>query len=153
VKTRTLILLAMACGLAILVAGGAFLWRVIANKDELTVPEIRAPGQSQQIGPVTATVAGSTDLGDVVVVRVHLASSHRLDDAGSGWSLVVSGDTSARAPVAVPPGAGAACAGTAVEPGQAADCVVAFPSGDGDRYVAFAVGSVQRQWKLEAPLP
>ena len=41
-KTRTLILLAMACGLAILVAGGVFLWRVIANKDELTVPEIRA---------------------------------------------------------------------------------------------------------------
>jgi hypothetical protein len=153
VKTRTLILLAMGCGLAILVAGGAFLWRVTVNKDELTVPEIRAPGQSQQIGPVTATVTGSTDVGDVVVVQVHLAASDRLPDAGTGWSLVVSGDTSARAPVAVPPGGGTACAGTAVEPGRALDCAVAFPSGDGDRYVAFAVGDVQRQWKLEPPLP
>jgi hypothetical protein len=153
VKTRTLILLAMACGLAILVAGGAFLWRVIANKDALTVPEIRAPGQSQQIGPVTATVTGSSDVGDVVVVQVHLATSDRLADAGSGWSMVVSGDTSARAPVTVPPGAGPACAGAAVDAGQAADCAVAFPTGDGDRYVAFAVGPVQRQWKLEPPLP
>jgi hypothetical protein len=153
VKTRTLILLAMACGLAILVAGSVFLWRVIANKDELTVPDIKAPGQSQQVGPVTATVTGSDDVGDVVVVQVHLASSDHIGDAGSGWSLVVSGDTSARAPVAVPPGAGAACAGTTLEAGSAADCAVAFPTGDGDRFVAFAVGPVQRQWKLEPPLP
>ncbi len=152
-KTRTLILLAMACGLAILVAGGAFFWRVIVNKDELTVPEIRAPGQSQQIGPVTATVTGSADTGEVVVVQVHLESGDRLDDAGHGWSMVISGDTAARAPVTVPSGHGPACAGTAVEPGRALDCAVAFPSGDGDRYVAFAVGRVQRQWKLERPLP
>jgi hypothetical protein len=153
VKTRTLLLLAMACGLAILVAGGAFIWRVIANKDALTVPEIRAPGQSQQVGPVTATVTGSTDVGDGVVVHVHLATSDPLTDAGAGWSLVVSGDTSARPPVPVPGGAGAGCAGTAVEAGTTTDCAVAFHSGDGDRYVALAVGSVQRQWKLEPPLP
>ena len=147
-KTRTLILLAAACGLAILVAGGAFIWRVIANKDELTVPEIRAPGQSQQIGPVTATVTGSTDAGGVVLVQVHLESGDALADAGNGWSLVVTGDTSARAPVAVPSGEGPACSGMALAPGRPLDCVVAFPSGDGDRYVAFAVGPVQRQWKL-----
>ncbi len=147
-KTRTLILLAAACGLAILVAGAAFIWRVVANKDELTVPEIRAPGQSQQIGPVTATVTGSTDAGDLVLVQVHLESGAALADAGDGWSLVVSGDTSARPPVAVPAGGGPACSGMALTPGRPLDCVVAFPSGDGDRYVAFAVGPVQRQWKL-----
>ena len=53
-KTRTLITLAVACGLAILVAGAVFLWRVTANRDRLTVPEIKAPGQSQRVGPVTA---------------------------------------------------------------------------------------------------
>lgn len=145
-KTRTLILLAIACGLAILVAGGAFFIRLAMHKDELTVPEIRAPGQSQQVGPVTATVTGSAVAGDVVVVQVRLQSSVHLDDAGSGWALLVTGDL--HQPVTVPSGQGEACARTAVEPGQAVDCAVAFPSADGDRFVAFAVGGVQRLWKL-----
>jgi hypothetical protein len=153
VKTRTLILLAVACGLAILIAGGAFFVRLALNKDELTVPDILAPGQSQQVGPVTATVTASAEAGDLVVVQVHLETDERLDDAGTGWSMVVTGDTAARAPVSMPPGQGPACAGTAVEAGQAVDCAVAFPAGDGDRYVAFAVGDVQRQWKLDRPLP
>jgi hypothetical protein len=148
VKTRNLIALAAGCAMAILVAGGVFLWRVIANRDELTVPEIRAPGQSQQVGGVTATVAGSTDVDTVVVVRVHLQSGERLADAARGWSLVVTGDTTARAPVALPDGQGTACAGEPVVAGTGVDCSLAFPSGDGDRYVAFAVGGVQRQWKL-----
>jgi hypothetical protein len=148
VKTRTLITLAVACGLAILVAGAVFLWRVTAHRDELTVPEIKAPGQSQQVGPVTATVAGSTDVGTLVVVRVHLQSDQPVSDASMGWSLVVSGDTTARAPVTLPDGQGRACAGQAVEPGVGLDCALAFPAGDGDRYVAFAVGPTQRQWRL-----
>ena len=147
-KTRTLITLAVACGLAILVAGAVFLWRVTANRDELTVPEIKAPGQSQQVGPVTATVDGSDDVGTLVVVRVHLQSDQPVSDAGLGWSLVVSGDTTARAPVALPDGQGVACAGQAVPPGVGLDCALAFPAGDGDRYVAFAVGPTQRQWRL-----
>jgi hypothetical protein len=148
VKTRTLITLAVACGLAILVAGAVFLWRVTAHRDDLTVPEIKAPGQSQQVGPVTATVDGSTDVGTLVVVRVHLQSDQPFSDASAGWSLVVSGDTTARAPVTLPDGQGLACAGQPVEPGVGLDCVLAFPAGDGDRYVAFAVGPTQRQWRL-----
>jgi hypothetical protein len=148
VKTRTLIILAAACGVAILVAGVAFFWRIIAHRDELTVPEIRAPGQSQQIGPVTATVDSSSDVDDVVLVRVSLRSGQARPDAASGWSLVVAGDTSARAPVAVPDGSGPACTGMAVAAGQPVECVLAFPAGRGERYVAFAVGPVQRQWKL-----
>jgi hypothetical protein len=79
---------------------------------------------------------------------VHLQSDEAFPDAGRGWSLVVTGDTTARAPVAVPEGQGAGCAGQAVEPGVGLDCALAFPSGNGDRYVAFAVGDTQRQWKL-----
>ena len=145
-KTRTLILLAMACGLAILVAGGAFLWRVIANKDKLTVPDAPAVGQSQVVGPVTATVEDSRDVDGVVVIQVDLRAGDRLADAGQGWALLVGGDL--RAPVSVPSGHGPACAGTAVEAGASLQCAVAFPAGDGDRYVAYAVGSTQRQWKL-----
>ena len=54
------------------------------------MPEIRAPGQSQQVGPVTATVTGSTDVGRLVVVQVHLESGDRLADAGD--RLVAGGD-------------------------------------------------------------
>ena len=150
-KTRTLILLAMACGLAILVAGGAFLWRVIANKDELTVPDIRGVGESQQVGPVTATPTTFTITGDTVRVDVHLESVEPLGDAGTGWALLVDGDL--EAPLAVAPGGTPGCAGTALASGQPLDCSLAFRAGDGDRYLGYAVGDVQRQWKLEPPLP
>ena len=86
-KTRTLILLAMACGLAILVAGGAFLWRVIANKDELTIPDPAGVGQTQQVGPVRATLLQYVLQGDqldVTVRREHraLGTRKRMGAAG-----------------------------------------------------------------------
>ena len=106
-KTRTLILLAVACGLAILVAGVAFFIRIATHKDELTVPEIRAPGQSQQVGDVTATVTGSASTVDgLFVVQVRLDAAKAVPDAGIGWSLVVERRHDAAPPVAVPSGAG-----------------------------------------------
>jgi hypothetical protein len=36
----------------------------------------------------------------------------------------------------------------AVPADQPVECALAFPAGSGERYVAFAVGPVQRQWKL-----
>jgi hypothetical protein len=146
VKTRTLILLAMACGLAILVAGGAFLWRVVANKDALTIPDPSHVGQAQQVGPVKATVVSAADNGGVLVVQAHLESSDHIDDAGSGWSLLIGGDL--RNPVDVPVSDGRSCAGTVLEPGRPVDCAVAFTSAEGDRYVAFAAGGQQRLWQL-----
>jgi hypothetical protein len=151
VKTRTLILLAMACGLAILLAGGAFLWRVIANKDELTVPDASGVGQSQQVGPVSATVMDASDIDGAVVVQVRLESTEPLADAGTGWAFVVGGDI--RQPVAVPAGGGVACAGTAVPPGRSVDCALAFQPGDGDRFVSYAVDGAKGLWKVERPLP
>ena len=145
-KTRTLILLAMACGLAILVAGGVFLWRVIANKDELTIPDASTLGQSQQVGPVSATVTGASDVDGAVVVQVRMATTEPLADAGTGWALVVGGDI--RQPVAVPVSGGPACAGTAVAAGQSVDCALAFQPGDGDRFVSYAVGGSKGLWKL-----
>jgi hypothetical protein len=146
VKTRTLILAAMACGLAILVAGGAFLWRVIANKDELTVPDATGVGQSQQVGPVSATVTGARDVDGAVVVQVRLQSTESLADAGTGWAFVVGGDI--RQPVAVPASGGPACAGTAVPAGRSVDCALAFQPGDGDRFVSYAVNSSKGLWKV-----
>ncbi len=139
-KTRTLILLAMACGLAILVAGGAFLWRVIANKDELTVPDPAVVGATQQVGPVQATVVEYSVLGDQLNVTVRLDTSTPLDDAGAGWALLVDGKlahpvdtTSTRA-----------CAGMRVAVGRPVECTLAFRAADGDRYVAYE----QRLWRL-----
>jgi hypothetical protein len=146
VKTRTLILLAMACGLAILVAGGVFLWRVIAHKDELTVPDPAAVGETQQVGPVQVAVTATSEDGPVLVVHAHLESAAPVSDAGSGWSLLIGG--ALRTPVDVPSTAGRPCAGTPLEPGRAVDCAVAFTAAEGDRYVAFATDAQQRLWRL-----
>ena len=91
--------------------GGGRRVPVAGHRQQGRADRARDPGA----GPEPADRPGDGDgdrqqptSGDVVVVQVHLATSDRLADAGSGWSLVVSGDTSARAPVTVPPGAGPA---------------------------------------------
>ena len=143
-KTRTLILLAMACGLAILVAGGAFLWRVIANKDELTIPDPAGVGQTQQVGPVRATLLQYVLQGDQLDVTVRLESTEPLGDAGSGWALLVDGKLAD--PVTATDSS--ACAGKPVTVGQPVECTLAFQASDGDRYVAYATGAQQRLWRL-----
>jgi hypothetical protein len=146
VRTRTLILLAVGCGVAILAAGVAFFIRIATHKEELTVPDIKGPRQSQQVGDVTATVTSTSTVGGVFVVQVRLDASKAIPDAGEGWSLVVAGDTTPRSPVTVPSGTGTPCANTAVPAGGTLDCAVAFTNGSGDHYVAYAHDGVQRQW-------
>ena len=143
-KTRTLILLAMACGLAILVAGGVFLGRVIANKDELTVPDPAGVGETQQVGPVRATLLDYAVVGDQLDVTVRMETNAPLPDAGTGWALLVDGKLAD--PVASP--GGRACAGTPVVAGQPLECSLAFRAAAGDRFVAFAAAAQQRLWRL-----
>jgi hypothetical protein len=147
VRTRTLILLAMVCALAILVAGVIQLVRISnASDDTVTVAPV---GQSQRVGDLTVTVTGSAPGGTSVVVRARLdatAATTGVPDAGAGWTLLVGGHL--EAPTAVPGGAGDACAGRAVAVGEAVDCSVAFPARAGTRTVAYAHGGVQREWRL-----
>jgi hypothetical protein len=139
-------LLAVGCGVAILAAGVAFFIRIATHKDELTVPDIKGPRQSQQVGNVTATVMSTSTVDGLFVVHVRLAAPIAVPDAGAGWSLVVAGDTTPRPPVRVPSGTGKSCANTPVPAGGSLDCALAFTNGDGDHYVAYAHDGVQRQW-------
>jgi hypothetical protein len=152
VKTRTLILLAMACGLAILVAGGAFLWRVIAHKDELTLKDFPTAGQSQSVGAVTATVLGGTARDGRFEVSVRLAATEPLDDAAAGWTMVTGG-SQPRRPIVATDLTSPSCAGTPVPAGSSVECTVVFADGSGDHFVGYANGGVERRWQLEPPLP
>src|SRR3954467_6021398 len=134
----------MACGLAILVAGGVFLGRVIANKDELTVPDPAGVGETQQVGPVRATLLDYAVVGDQLDVTVRMETNAPLPDAGTGWALLVDGKLAD--PVAS--SGGRACAGTPVAAGRPVECSLAFRAADGDRFVAFAAAAQQRLWRL-----
>jgi hypothetical protein len=146
VKTRTLLLLALGCGLAILLAGGVFLVRTFANRDALTVPPAAKVGESRTVGNVTATVLRRDVTGGVLVVQVRLDSGRALGDASAGWSLLADGKL--RRPVPAPAAGASPCAGHAVTAGSTFECALAFDTATDTGTVAYAVGDVQRQWQL-----
>jgi hypothetical protein len=67
VKTRTLLLLAVACGLAILVAGGALVWRLSAQPDAAEVLPVGVDGTA---GDVVVRLEGVRRDGDDLVATV-----------------------------------------------------------------------------------
>ena len=83
-RTRTLLLLAVSCGLAILLAGGIQLWR-LANQEPPT-PSLEVGGTGMA-GDAIVTVTKATDAGDAFVVTVTLAG---VDDPDGleGFTLV-----------------------------------------------------------------
>lgn len=145
-STRRLIVAALVCGLAILVAGGLFLVNLAANRDELTVTDILAVGQSADVDGIRVTVLGSDEADDVVTVMVRLEGADASTaDAGDGWALVIG---SAREPVSPPPGA-TPCRGEGVPAGAVVDCDLAFAAADGTGYVEYAHGDERARWRLE----
>jgi hypothetical protein len=118
-STRKLIALALACGLAILIAGSIQLLRIKDN-DTSTLAE----GDSTELATVTAAVLDSSagDGGTIVRVRLAVAAGAAagLDDASAGWSALVSGETSP-----VQPAANGSCA-VPVAPGGSVDCELEF---------------------------
>jgi hypothetical protein len=151
VSTRKLILLALACGLAILVAGSIQILRI---RDSETVTLVE--GDSTELAALRASVVSSTVMpGEtVVVVNMALASgaAEPITDAAVGWTLLSS---TLDAPVAatrprdggVPP-----CAGTSITPGTSAQCALGFawnPEDPGDTgFVTLRFVGAQATWTL-----
>jgi len=145
-----LILLALACGLAILVAGGVQLLRISD-----TAPSLLKVGDSIEISSVTAQVqSGSVVDGEVRVgVRLRLAATAGapITEPLVGWSLLTGGLTEP-----VPAGASAdaatnSCSDLQLEPGNSADCVLAFPvvpTEEGTTLVSYRVLGEQVTWDL-----
>lgn len=144
-STRKLIALALACGLAILVAGGVMLVWLAGNEEQLTLDEPLAVGESADVGGRRVTVLATEQVNDWFVVEVEIAPGGEAGgDAADGWALLAGGDL--RAPVPAPVGT-VACAGTEIV-APAVRCVLAFEAADGSKTLSYAYGDDQHRWRL-----
>jgi hypothetical protein len=140
VKTRTLLLLAVGCGVAILAAGVVFLLG-LANEDS---PDFRSVGETVDVGDLHVTVTGYAENDGAAIVSLRLGGVDD-DDGSAEFALVVSGEL-----LQAEAGAADACAATTVADGQ---CTLTFPLGDapgGSRVLRYQRGEERAVWKLEA---
>ena len=88
-KTRTLLLLAVVCGMAILVAGTVQLLRVAGQKNTTTVVALHDTGRA---GDATVVLDGIAAEADAITLTVTLGG---VDDADGldGFALVAAGST------------------------------------------------------------
>jgi hypothetical protein len=151
VSTRKLILTAIACGLAILIAGGFFLFRTLGNKDALTVKNA-AVGQSRTVGGIEARVSAWRRDGSQVLATVDMKvtdADARTSSAESPWTMLIGTRSSPIAPVGLA-SAETPCRGMNLVQGKTTTCVLAFPDAKGTPYLAFSVAGKQAQWLLAA---
>lgn len=116
-KTRTLLLLAVASGLVILVAGSIKLFLIADEKP----PAHLAVGEGDTIGDMTVTVLSVDRIDGETYIGVRLEGVDDPDGATS-WVLGVVGDQ--LRPLAPPPSVGPACGATSAA--APTDCVLAF---------------------------
>lgn len=138
-KTRTLLLWSVACGLLILVAGGFKLLQVATDRTEVPV---FAVGESSRIGDMNVRVESITT--DANGTRATVAMSGVSGElAVEGWRLL--GDGEVVEPYTTV-GDGVCDARTVVEGAAETVCIVRFPSVETVQAVAYTRAGEQRQW-------
>ncbi|TDT17265.1 hypothetical protein BDK89_2873 [Ilumatobacter fluminis] len=140
VKTRTLLLLALACGLAIMLAGAVFLFQLAGQDD---VSEAVPIGEPVDVGDLTIEVEAADEADGVLSVGIRIAGVDDPDGA-AGFRLIASGRPIAPVDTDAPD----ACAATTVAESV---CVVRFDvsSADGSSRVLFYErGEEQARWVL-----
>ena len=140
-RTRTLLLLAVSCGLAILLAGGIQLFR-LANQEPAKPP--LSIGETGSAGDVKVTVDDVDTTDDALVVTITLAG---VDDANGidGFSLVAPNKRIAPVAAADDPDA---CTAIFVE---ATTCTLTFPTAGltgSDRQLLLIRAEDQVRWRL-----
>ncbi|MBU3704449.1 MAG: hypothetical protein FGM42_08795 [Ilumatobacteraceae bacterium] len=141
-STRKLILTALICGLAILIAGGVKLIQV-AN-DEVAV-EVLAFGDEATLGDMTVSVLDVDRRDDATLVTVTMTGVDLASGAADGWRLLADGR------VQEPAISSAADACTAVTAGSPTRCTVAFEAVESAATVAYVRAGEQRQWAARTP--
>lgn len=142
-KTRTLLLLALVCGTAILLAGGLMLFQ-LTKTEHLADPT--AIGQSVDVGDMTVIVNSAVETNGMLDVSVRIGGVDD-DDGSDGFRLIASGR-------GVQPGGGAEggfCGATTI---AAVDCLVRFDvtAADGSSRVLFYErGDEQARWVIDRP--
>jgi hypothetical protein len=145
VKTRNLVVLALLCGLAILLAGGFQLLRLTAVQDDEV--EVLALGTPVELDGVVATVREATVADGVTDVLVQLeARDASLLDAAVGWALLAGGTL--LDPVEPIGDAAAPCTALEVPQGTTAQCLLAFEGVGRGGTVSYSRSDEQRQWSL-----
>jgi hypothetical protein len=139
-KTRTLLLLALGCGLMIMVAGAVFLFQ-LAGQDDVAPPT--AIGESVEVGDMTVTVLGEVEVDGLLTVEVNIGG---VDDADGvdAFRLIASG----RAVAPLPGTEDGDCVATTVEPRS---CTVSFDVTDADgssRVLFYDRGDDGARWVL-----
>ena len=140
-RTRTLLLLAVGCGLAILVAGVVQLLRIAGQDDPAAVVPV---GQEVLVGDMSVTVETVSERPGSVLVDVEIGGV--ADDDGSGaFRLNVSGELHEPDPTA-----GNHCGATTV---QVQPCTLAFRLDDDagtSRVLLYQRGDERVRWDLAA---
>ncbi len=104
-RTRTLLLLALGCGLAIMLAGAVFLFQ-LSNQEDVAEPS--PLGEPVRVGDMTVVVEGSAVEGAELHVTVAIGGVDDLDGA-AGFRLLTSDG-----PAPLLPAAEGDCAATTV---------------------------------------
>jgi hypothetical protein len=151
VSTRRLIALALACGLAILVAGGV--WLVLASRgsDDDLVASFLPEGATAEVGGLVVGVTGSHLADGVLVLDVQMVGGSEAAGApGRSWGVI-----SGRGLVDRPEDQSDApdpCAGQDLAAGAELTCSIAFrptPDQQASQLVAvFGRGGQRASWEL-----
>ncbi|NBN89178.1 MAG: hypothetical protein EBV24_02510, partial [Actinobacteria bacterium] len=150
--TRKLILTALVCGLAILIAGGVKLIQV-AN-DEVAV-EVLAFGDEATLGDMTVSVLDIERRPDATLVTVTMTGVDLTSGAADGWRLLADGrvqePASENGRVQEPASVSDTDGCTAVRAGAPTRCTVRFDAVESAATVAYVRAGEQRQWAATTP--
>jgi len=138
-STRKLILTALVCGLAIMLAGGFKLLQVA--RDGVRA-EVLAFGTAATLGDMTAQVDSVEQKPDATVVTVTMSGVEGAD-AVEGWRLLVDGAVTGPL-VTDPPGYETTCATTSKS--TPVTCTIGFAASTGSVTVAYLRAGDQSQW-------
>jgi hypothetical protein len=141
-STRKLILTALVCGLAILIAGGAKLIQVANDEAEV---EVLALGDVATLGDMTVSVLDIDRRAEATFVTVTMTGVDLTSGAAEGWRLLADGR------VQIPDADSEANGCTTVAAATVTRCTVQFESAESAPTVAYVRAGEQRQWAAGTP--
>lgn len=150
-STRKLILTALVCGLAILLAGGIKLFQVAADDKQV---EVLSFGDTATLGDMTVAVLAIDASADATSVTVTMTGVDLAEGAASGWRMLADGKVSEplenkvseplENKVSEPSQQGQTCG--SVSASKVTRCVVRFAAADSAPTIAYVRAGEQRQW-------
>jgi hypothetical protein len=138
-KTRTLLLLSIACGLAIMLAGAAFLVQ-LATQDEVAAP--LGLGDRARVGDMQVEVVSASEVDGLLEVVVVIGGTAD-DDPADDFRLIASGRAVRVVDSTCPP--------TSTTPTIEERCAVSFDVAGADgtsRVLFYQRGDDQARWVL-----